>query len=169
MLSDLLRQFSVDKNFDRAIEALAGSSTLLNDFFKNLDREYPAHKNYSAWIAIHLTKRHPALVLPYQAILVDHFLQPLDESSQRNYLKCLSILPIDTYREGEILDLLIELVYGSNYKVALRVYAFEQLYRFYLKYPDLLNELQLALEELSRLKTPYVIATQKKYGKKLRV
>ncbi|MCH2224391.1 MAG: hypothetical protein MK066_06435 [Crocinitomicaceae bacterium] len=104
------------------------------------EEEYPLTE-YATWILVHLTKSDSSLVQQYYTPLVDVLFKTNNQTILRNITNVLNHLSITTYRESEVIDLLINFIQDANNKVALQVYSMYVLIQFVHIYPELKQEI----------------------------
>lgn len=106
-----------------------------------LDEEAYPFKEYASWILFHLIRSKKFDFQYLYNSLVDHLFISKDQSVLRNVCNCVHELEITTYRESDLVDLLLSFVQDSNNKVALQVYSIKILTKFTLSYPELKEEI----------------------------
>jgi hypothetical protein len=103
----------------------------------------PAH---ASWLLIHVAKADWNLLAAYETAFIDCFLKSNHQSILRNLLVTLLEFPLTDYREGDLLDSLINHVKNKENKVALRVYSLYKLTEFVQRYPEIKVEIDAVLE-----------------------
>lgn len=106
---------------------------------------YPL-KEYASWILLHLAKSGKVRLQKYYPELVNVIFKTSDQSVLRNVVNCISLLEHSTYRESELIDLLISFIQNPKNKVALQVYSIYTLLRFVQLYPELKDEIRQIIE-----------------------
>lgn len=114
--------------------------------------EYP-YKEYASWMFIHILQSGEIDGSPYYKRLVDTLFKTDDQTVLRNISVCLNQLKITSYKESDLIDLLIGFIQDGSNKVALQVYAIYLLIQFCEKYPELTQEIREIIELNSEGKT----------------
>lgn len=131
---------------------------------KEIDYPFP---QYSSWLIAHVARQQPQKLYKHQPLLVDVFLDFSDESMKRNLLGALLDLPRIKYREGELLDHCFALLIDPNTKVAIKAYAMYMLLIFVEQFPELIPELEAAIEHNGKHQSPAFYGAARKVAKKL--
>jgi hypothetical protein len=124
----------------------------LVNVISNLE-EYP-FKEMSSWILTHLAKSNPELVQPFYEKLVDILFKTDNQTVLRNCTNILYHLNPTDYKEGELIDQLIQFIQNNNNKVALQVYSIYFITHFVKKYPELFEEVRSIIELNSQNHSP---------------
>jgi hypothetical protein len=111
-------------------------------------RPYP-FPEYASWLLIHIEKKSPGILVPFQPNFIDYVLYGKNQSVLRNLLNCCHVLPLIEYQESAFLDQLLTFISDDYNKVALKVYAIYKLIQFTEKYPEIKTEIEalFALKE----------------------
>jgi vacuolar-type H+-ATPase catalytic subunit A/Vma1 len=126
--------------------------------------KYP-HQEYSSYLVSHLyheiyTKQHPARIKQ----LIDHLFVTENHTVRRNLLKVV-VHTKSTYREGEILDLLLKFIMSADEAIAVRSYAFSKIMQYLKVYPELRQEIDSIIDAHGELFTPPAMRScLKRYG-----
>lgn len=131
---------------------------------KEIDYPFP---QYSSWLIAHVARQQPQKLYKHQPLLVDVFLDFSDESMKRNLLGALLDLPRIKYREGELLDHCFALLIDPNTKVAIKAYSMYMLLIFVEQFPELIPELEAAIEHNGKHQSPAFYGAARKVAKKL--
>lgn len=102
--------------------------------------EYP-YKEYASWILLHLIKESPTMYQYLYPQLVDVLFKTNDQTVLRNVTCSLVQLNLTSYRETELIDLLIRFIEDHNNKVALHVYSIDLLNKICVIHPELKTEI----------------------------
>ena len=104
---------------------------------------------YASWLCIHVEKKSPGILIPFQKDFIDYLLNGNNQSVLRNLLNCCQVLPLIEYQESAFLDKLLAILGDDTNKVALQVYAIYKLIQFTQKYPEIKTEIEalFALKE----------------------
>lgn len=104
---------------------------------------------YASWLLIHVEKKSPEILIPYQKDFIDYVLNGNNQSVLRNLLNCCHALPLIEYQESAFLEQLLTFVSEDSNKVVLQVYAIYKLIQFTEKYPEIKTEIEalFALKE----------------------
>lgn len=112
---------------------------LLVDFVTS-KKAYP-YAEYASWLLIHITQFDKKLVEKYHEDFINVVLE--EKNNQTVLRNCVSILvqlDLIEYKEGELIDTLIQFVKNGENKVALQVYSIQMFQKYLLKYPELKDE-----------------------------
>lgn len=107
--------------------------------------EYPL-KEYASYALTHLQKSGLDLAA-YRNIFIDTLFIADNQSVLRNLTSILYKLPFNSYRESELLDLLLSFVKNPKNRVALHVYSIYNLIHLVHKYPELKEEVRMVIDE----------------------
>lgn len=125
----------------------------LDDLVKIVENleEYPL-KEYASYALTHLQKQKTDLE-PFHNRFIDTLFKTDNQSVLRNLTNILSQQEPTSYRESELIDLLIGFVQDPKNKVALHVYSIYVLVKFVKLYPELKDEIAEIIELNSEGKT----------------
>lgn len=105
----------------------------------DLPHPYP---EYSSWLMIHIAKKSPEVLEPFQPKMIDRILVSTNQSVLRNLVNVSEMLPLIEYKESEYLDRLVHFITDDSNKVALFVYSIYKLIQFTHKYPEIKYEIE---------------------------
>lgn len=120
------------ENTQRIEELIALSTTI---------SAYPIQE-HATWILIHASDQKKKMVAPHQAHIIDAFLITNNQTTLRNLCKTLSQLDRIDYKEGILLDALIQHLKNPENNVALHVYCLEIINQFIKIYPEIGTEIK---------------------------
>ena len=129
---------------------LSANPAAFKDFFYSLyssDEQLSAH---AAWVITALTDLYPHLLQERQALLlavlktVQH-----NEALRRNTMRFWGKKPIDEKIEGEVYDLGLHYM-SADFSIAVKVHAMYACKKIAFKYPDLLYDFKLHVEDMQR-------------------
>jgi len=126
---------------------------------------YPL-KEYSSWIVVHLCKSQPEQITPFYRNFVDILFKSNDQTVLRNVANIISHLKVQSYKESQLVDLLLGFIQEHSHKVALHVYSMQILAQIVLKYPELKQEIIEVIELNDKDKTPAYNAGKRNFLKK---
>lgn len=119
---------------------------------------------YGSWILFHIQRKSQVALLPFRNDLVDFFLKCHNPSVLKNVASILSQLPLDNYKSGDYLDLLLNYFLDPNSKPALKVNCLYCLFPFIKKFPELKSEVDLIFQKLkSQEFSPALNSAERKY------
>ncbi len=127
----------------RFIENPSDISKLVEVAGSNEPHPYP---EYASWLLVHITRKSPQLIEPFQHKYIDTILSSSNQSVLRNLLNSCVSLPLIEHEESAFLDRLLDFVKDDTNKVALQVYGLYKLEQFVEKYPEILPEINGILE-----------------------
>lgn len=134
----------------------------LVEIVKNQEK-YPLEE-LSSWALTHLIKTEKAEIQKYYYEIVDTLFLSKNQSVLRNCMSILYQLEIINYRDGELLDLILNFIKDNNNKVALQVYSIYSLIQFVKKYPELLPEIKSVIEYKEMVSPSIKVAKNKFYN-----
>jgi hypothetical protein len=104
---------------------------------------------YASWLLIHIEKKSPGILVPFQDKFIAYLLHAKNQTVLRNLMSCCQVLPLIDYEESAFLDKLLEFVADDSNKVALQMYAIYKLIQFTQSYPEIQTEIEaiFALKE----------------------
>lgn len=146
----LIKENYKSSNFLLLADNFVQQPSLLDDLVgvatSQLSHPFP---EYASWLLIHVEKKSPGILIPFQHNFIDYLLNGKNQSVLRNLLNCCHVLPLIEYQESAFLDQLLLFVADDTNKVALQVYAIYKLIQFTHKYPEIKNEIEalFALKE----------------------
>lgn len=147
MIVELIDRHYKTREFTNLADLFIKDPTLLNELVNvatsDLNHPYP---EYASWLLIHIIKKHPELVVPYQSQLIDKILGSNNQSVLRNLVNTTVSLPLIEHKESAFLDKLIEFIKDDSNKVALFVYSLYKLIQFIQKYPEIKPEIMGIIE-----------------------
>lgn len=132
---------------------------LMEIFF---EEEYRLNQRAS-WVVHHLSSRHPELLEPYLAQMVENLSNPLHDAVLRNTLRYFEQIDLPEDLMGPVADKCFEFLASPEQPIAIRVFSMGTLFKISTKYPELQAELALIIEE----HLPYGSAGFKSRGKKI--
>ena len=109
------------------------------------DQKDPYHWRV-AWLLTHIADIKPELLIPFQTQMMDILDRPMHNGVHRSVAKILSEQDISEDNEGPLYDKCISMVNNGNVHVAIRVHCMEVAWNIGKKYPDILPELKLIIE-----------------------
>jgi hypothetical protein len=119
------------------------------------DMKHP-YPEYASWLLLNVCKKEKALIEPFLEQIIDRVLSTSNQSVLRNLTNILNFFPISKYREGELLDKLIQFIKNDSNKPALFVYSIYVLAKYTLKYPDIKSEILGIIENKQNALTPAI-------------
>lgn len=128
-----IRFIDQPKNLDQLIEVATS------------DLKHPLPE-YASWLVLHISKNKPVILQPFQKKIIDRILTSKNQSVLRNLVYSNNLIGRSKYKEGELLDYLIEAVEDENNKVALQVYSLYALIPFVEVFPELKAEIDEILQ-----------------------
>jgi hypothetical protein len=146
----LIKENYKSSNFLLLADNFVQQPSLLDDLVgvatSQLSHPFP---EYASWLFIHVEKKSPGILIPFQKDFIDYLLNGNNQSVLRNLLNCCQVLPLIEYQESAFLDKLLAILGDDTNKVALQVYAIYKLIQFTQKYPEIKTEIEalFALKE----------------------
>lgn len=119
-------------------------SELMKLFFKG---EYRVTQR-AAWPMSYCVKDHPALIKPYFKKLLDNLEKPgLHNAIARNTIRLLQDVEIPEQFHGQVMNICFNYIQDIETPVAIKAFSLTTLEKLSKKYPDILPELKLIIEE----------------------
>lgn len=119
----------------------------------DLPHPYP---EYASWLLLNVCKKDQALLESHVDQIIDRVLIATNQWGLRNLTSILNHFPVGPYRDGELLDKLLEFIRNDSNKVALFVYWIYLLAKFTVKYPEIKTEILGIIENKQHALTPAV-------------
>ena len=101
---------------------------------------------YASHLLLHVARKNPEGVAIHHDQLLDGVLSTDNTSVKRNGLGALLCLPLQPYREGDLLDWLFKVLQNPASQPGLISYSVRKLADFVKAYPELKEEVIMALE-----------------------
>jgi len=130
----LIDTFAFDDDLVKGLVELAASDT---------PHPFP---QYASHILLHIARSYTEKLEIHYETLLDTILFTRNTSVQRNLLGALLCYPLHSYREGELLDWLFARINSPDSKPGILNYAVRKLAQYAANYPELGQEVRLALE-----------------------
>lgn len=106
----------------------------------------------AAWPLSFVAIDHPELLKPYYGKLVDKLKEPeAHPAVARNILRTFQEIDVPEAFQGDLVNLCLKFIMSEMQPVAIRAFAMTAATRICKHYPELKNELQIILRELSTL------------------
>ena len=164
-------EFEINSKFSRAVLAQKILAT------ENFDEVYHFIKvndnkigNRVAWTLVKVCEHNNEWLPMYFDDILTWLPSFKSQGIQRSILKIVAendVLPPN--KESKWIDLCYHFLNGIDIDVTVKVFSMELLYKFCLKYPDLINEFKLVLDEGCKIYSKAYTARAKKIYKKLGV
>ena len=100
----------------------------------------------ASWPIPYIVKKHPHLIDPYLARMVEHLEHPVHNAVVRNSIRLFQDIQLPDGLEGKVYQICFNLLRNIKEPVANKVFAMTVMYNIGLKYPELLTELKIILE-----------------------
>ena len=103
---------------------------------------------YSSWIINHCMEENPQLIEPHVEAMILNLDKPnLNDSVIRSTVKALSETNIPEHLQGRALELCYNYLLDPKTAIAIRVHAMQMIFNISKNEPDLLRELQVAIQD----------------------
>jgi hypothetical protein len=143
---DLLREFS--KTHTVAIARKIGANQ--EDFDELiklfLGKEYRVTQR-AAWVVSHCADEHPWLIEKHIEPMILNLEKPVNDAVKRNTLRVLRYVEIPEDLMGIAADICFKYLLSGKEPVAVKVHAMDVLFNITRKFPELKEELKLAIED----------------------
>ena len=109
----------------------------------------------AAWPVSYCVEAHPELIKPYFKKLVEKLNDPnLPEAVPRNTIRLFQEVEIPEKWEGPIMDYCFKAISSPSAPIAVKAFSMRVLENLSKKYPEILPELKLIIEERWDQETP---------------
>lgn len=109
----------------------------------------------AAWPLSYCVERHPVLVKKHLRKIIRHLSKPgVHDAVKRNTLRFLQHINIPASLEGEVMDNCFRFIASPAEPVAVKAFSITVLGNLARKYPDIIPEFKLVLEEQMPHATP---------------
>jgi hypothetical protein len=109
------------------------------------DEIYP-FPQYASHLLLHVARKKPGMIEPHYREVVDCVLMTKNTSVQRNLLGVVICMPVEAYKEGELLAWLFDVLNRAESKPGVINYSVHRLAQYIQLYPELEQEIVLTLE-----------------------
>lgn len=153
-VKQLIEQNYKTREFTKLADRFILDPSLLDELVAIATTELPhPYPEYASWLLIHIVKKAPELIEPFQALIIDRILISKNQSVLRNLTNTSVALPLIPHKESEYLDRLIQFISDDSNKVALFVYGMYKLIQFTKKYPEIKFEIDgiIALKQTQNM------------------
>lgn len=148
-LKNLLTNIPSARERDYFVSVFSHSTIPFNDLLDSMFREKDPLKWRAAWIIDGCDEKDPALAEPHISRIVGE-LENLDsQGTLRSLLRLLSRHDIPEKDQGHLVDLCFKYISSGFHSAAVKVYAMEILYNQSRIYPEIGNELEVMIMDLS--------------------
>ena len=117
----------------------------------------------AAWIFSHCVEQRPWLIKKHLKLIINHLENPAHDAVKRNTLRVLQFIEIEEDEMGILADLCFKFLYSAKESIAIKAHSMTILYNIAKKYPELKNELKMAIQE----QLPFGSAGIKNRGNKI--
>lgn len=153
-VKQLIEQNYKTREFTKLADLFILDPSLLDELVAIATTELPhPYPEYASWLILHIVKKAPELIEPYQALFINRILVSTNQSVLRNLTNASVSLPLIPHKESEYLDRLIQFISDDSNKVALFVYGMYKLIQFTKKYPEIKFEIDgiIALKQTQNM------------------
>jgi hypothetical protein len=163
-LEEILDAFYEKREFTKYVNYFLKNKQHLEELLSySLQSDKGQYCILATWVCAHIAEADNTLfVQNYEAIF--HFLKTeKHQSSLRNLMKVMTLLPTPEELEGEMIDLCISFIQNPENKVALQMYSILVLMPILKKYPELIPEIKAIIDLHSEGKTAAYHAIHRKF------
>lgn len=160
---EILREHS-KAQCNQIINWVGDSQDRFDTLFKLfLEDEYRVVQR-AAWPVSYCVISHPAFITKHWAKLIKNLRKPnVPEAVKRNSMRLIQEIIIPVKYEGEIMNACFNYISDPKEAVAVKAFSLRVLENLYKKYPEILPELKLLIEE----RMPHETAAFKSRAKKI--
>ena len=117
---------------------------LMKCFFEN---EYRVSQR-AAWPMSYCVEKYPELIKPYFKKLLTNLNKPdLHDSVPRNTVRLLQHVEIPEKFHGQVMEICFRYISSPTEAVAIKAFSITVLQKLTKKYPEIINEIKLIIEE----------------------
>lgn len=140
-------QYGRSTEFLGLVDAFASDDSLVDGLVELVasDDRHP-FPQYASHILLHIGRSFPETLDKHYESLIDTILSTTNTSVQRNVLGALLCFPLQPYKEGELLEWLFVRLNHPDSKPGILNYSVRKLAQYAVNYPELAQEIRLALE-----------------------
>ncbi len=115
-----------------------------------------------------ISRKYPYLLLPYTNELIQTIPQLTYIGLKRNFLKAIRYIDYNDEDSGRLMNICFDAIQSTQQKPAIKVYAMDILLKIIEKYPELIVEFQIILEQHLYSEIPSIAAHTRQLLKKLK-
>ncbi len=136
------------KQCDAIVEWVGNDQKRFNElFYLFLNSEYRITQR-AAWPLSYCVIKHPGLIKNNYAELIANLKKPrLHDSIKRNAVRLLQAVTIPEKYEGDIMDICFQYLQSPKEAVAVKAFSITVLGNLANKYPEIIPEIKLLIEE----------------------
>lgn len=101
----------------------------------------------AAWVASHCSDMHPWLVQKHLKQLIENLQNPVLDAVKRNSLRMIRSIEIPENMMGLTADVCFKFLYSTKEPIAVKVYAMDVLFGIIKKFPEMKDELKIAITD----------------------
>lgn len=132
---------------------------LMNLFLSNED----IISQRASWAVSHCADVRPQFIIPYLEKMLDNMENPVHDAVKRNTIRVLQFIDIPKKLQGKVADICFRFLCSNDETIAVKVFSMTVLHSLCRHYPELKNELSIAIEE----QMPFASAAFISRGKKI--
>ncbi len=159
---ELLKAHSIYQTM-KVVNYIDRDELLFDELMELFFRNEPVVAQRAAWAVGHCFRKYPWHIYPYLKRMLDHLNNDVHVALRRCTLVILSEVEIPEDIEGEVADLCFDILQSAREAIAVQASAMTALYNISQKYPELIPELKMAIEDIM----PYASSGLKNRGMKI--
>jgi hypothetical protein len=101
----------------------------------------------ASWLLAIISRKHPHLITPYVSKFINSVRDFQIDGIRRNMLSALCTQEIPVRLQGKTVNICFDFILSPSETVAVKVLSLEILSKFIKDYPELKNELKVAIED----------------------
>ncbi|HVZ95481.1 MAG TPA: hypothetical protein VG847_01300 [Chitinophagaceae bacterium] len=143
------------KQCDTIVAWVGGDQKRFNELFELfLNSEYRVTQR-AAWPLSYCVIARPYFIQPHYGKLIANLKKPrLHDAIKRNTVRLLQVVDIPEKYEGDIMDICFQYLQSPTEAVAIKAFSITVLGHLARKYPDIIPEIKLLIEEQLPQQTP---------------
>ena len=163
-LRDQLQKEHSRKNCDVIVDWVGHDDKRFQQLFSSLLLNHSLLSQRAAWPVSYCVSSHPSLIKRHLKVLLQKMKSTgVHNAIKRNGLRLLNDLEIPVIYEGEIIEMCFSFLNSQQEAIAVKTFSMSILERLTLKYPDLIPELYISIED----QLPHQSTAFKSKGKKI--
>lgn len=119
----------------------------ISEFLELLESQEELVHQRAAWVLASLSDKAPKLLIPHYEHLLNIALLDRHDAVKRNILRIFQWVQVPESLQGKLLEISFSCLLDPSQPTAIRVYSMQCIYTNAVKYPEILEELRISIEE----------------------
>jgi hypothetical protein len=164
-LRDAILEQHSKKQCDLIVEWVGSSQKRFDQLFLHFINDEPLVMQRAAWAVGCCTERYPHFINNHMEELLGNLNKEHHTSIPRNTVRLLQFADIPEEYEGLVMDQCIHYISSSTEAVAVKAFSFAVLGRLAKRYPEIIPEIKLVIEQRLPHETAAYISRAKRFLK----